>query len=116
MAKDEDTFDLSPDQHRVLDRILAGDNVFFTGPAGSGKSAVIRAFRRVVSSRFDDSKLKGEDELWLVENDCIEDRKVLSGVDTDCTRPRPWTLAITASTGKAARSVSLQCRTIGHER
>ena len=32
---------LSPDQTRVLQLVLEGKNVFFTGPAGSGKSLIL---------------------------------------------------------------------------
>jgi hypothetical protein len=59
---DSDTFELSPAQQRVLDRILAGDNIFFTGPAGTGKSAVIRALTKVVFEKFDQSKTDGTDQ------------------------------------------------------
>lgn len=33
---------LSPEQKNVLDLVLAGRNVFFTGPAGSGKSLILK--------------------------------------------------------------------------
>lgn len=32
---------LTPDQDRVLQLVLGGENVFFTGPAGSGKSLIL---------------------------------------------------------------------------
>ena len=32
---------LTPDQDRVLQMVLGGDNVFFTGPAGTGKSLIL---------------------------------------------------------------------------
>jgi len=32
---------LSPDQDRILQKILEGKNTFFTGPAGSGKSLIV---------------------------------------------------------------------------
>ena len=33
--------DLTPEQNLVLERVLSGENVFFTGPAGSGKSLIL---------------------------------------------------------------------------
>lgn len=52
---DEDTPPLSPQQQEVLDRIVKGENIFFTGAAGTGKShlfrAVIHALRRTVGKR-----------------------------------------------------------------
>jgi hypothetical protein len=35
---------LDEDQQRVVDAILAGRNVFYTGSAGCGKSTILRAF------------------------------------------------------------------------
>ena len=35
---------LNVEQQNALERMLAGDNVFLTGPAGTGKTAVIRMF------------------------------------------------------------------------
>jgi hypothetical protein len=58
--------------HTAVDRRLADDKVFFTGPAGTEKSVVIRALRRVVYSKLEKSKANGEDQVWLHENDCVE--------------------------------------------
>ena len=39
----EELASLSPQQKEVLDRILRGENIFFTGAAGTGKSHLFRA-------------------------------------------------------------------------
>lgn len=39
------SIDLSPEQERVLNLVLEGKNVFFTGPAGSGKTLVLQHIR-----------------------------------------------------------------------
>ncbi|MFN7454888.1 MAG: DEAD/DEAH box helicase [Pseudobdellovibrionaceae bacterium] len=44
MAKDKNTFSLSPEQQTALEVLQSGENVFLTGGAGSGKSHLIRAF------------------------------------------------------------------------
>ncbi|OAA59814.1 ATP-dependent DNA helicase pif1 [Niveomyces insectorum RCEF 264] len=37
---------LTDEQQRVVDLVVSGHNVFYTGPAGCGKSTVLRAFTR----------------------------------------------------------------------
>lgn len=41
---------LSPQQQEVLDRILRGENIFFTGAAGTGKSHLFRAIIKALRS------------------------------------------------------------------
>lgn len=38
--------ELSPEQQEVLDKVMRGENVFFTGSAGTGKSVVLREIIR----------------------------------------------------------------------
>ena len=42
---------LSPEQQAVLQRVMAGENVFFTGSAGTGKSVLLREIIRVCGGR-----------------------------------------------------------------
>ncbi len=42
---------LSPEQQNVVDLILAGHNVFYTGSAGCGKSTILKAFVKQLEER-----------------------------------------------------------------
>lgn len=42
---------LSPEQQKVVDLILAGHNVFYTGSAGCGKSTILKAFVKQLTNR-----------------------------------------------------------------
>lgn len=44
----QSTLSLTPEQQKVIDAILAGRNVFFTGSAGTGKSALLRELKRIL--------------------------------------------------------------------
>ena len=46
VALEAPAFDLSPDQKYVLDKVKAGQSVFFTGAAGTGKSVLLREIIR----------------------------------------------------------------------
>ena len=54
---DDDT-SLSPEQQEVVSAILAGQSVFFTGPAGTGKSRILKRLteeleeRKMISSTY----------------------------------------------------------------
>ena len=37
---------LDPEQQHVIELIMEGHNVFYTGPAGCGKSAILTVFKR----------------------------------------------------------------------
>lgn len=47
IAKVQDPI-LSAQQQDIVDRVLAGENIFFTGSAGTGKSVVLRAIIRAL--------------------------------------------------------------------
>ena len=48
---------LSPDQTRVLQLVLEGKNVFFTGPAGSGKSLILEHVKYHLSKQKKDYRI-----------------------------------------------------------
>ena len=42
---------LSPEQQKVVDLIVEGHNVFYTGSAGCGKSTILKAFVKILKAR-----------------------------------------------------------------
>ncbi|KAF6053096.1 PIF1-like helicase family protein [Candida parapsilosis] len=46
---------LSTEQKSVIDSVLAGCNVFYTGSAGTGKSVVLRELVRILKSKYGDN-------------------------------------------------------------
>lgn len=92
---------LSSEQLKVLDLVKSGQNVFFTGSAGVGKSLLLRHIIQSIREAQELSVISGEDEKWMMETN--------GGMsDFDITRSRPHSLGITASTGLAAMCV-LDC-------
>lgn len=69
---------LSFQQGQILDRIMAGESFFFTGPAGTGKSVLFRAIVKAFAEKS--KKLEARQRVG----------------------PLPFELGITASTGMAA--------------
>ncbi|KAL1670800.1 hypothetical protein GGF50DRAFT_93791, partial [Schizophyllum commune] len=59
--------ELSPEQRLVLDMVKTGKNVFFTGPAGTGKSVLLREIIKVFKDRKLEMIQQGADK-----NDPIE--------------------------------------------
>jgi ATP-dependent DNA helicase PIF1 len=51
----DDLDDLDDDQRGVLDRVLAGHNVFFTGSAGTGKTHLLTRIVRALQARHGDA-------------------------------------------------------------
>lgn len=87
--------DLSPQQQDVLRRVLDGENLFITGPAGSGKSVLLRAIVRAFRQREEAS---GEALPELPAS-----APPPGGKKAEVRKRRPFSmLAVTASTGKAA--------------
>ena len=48
---DDAELTLMPEQQRVIDKVMSGENVFFTGSAGTGKSTIMRHLIRVLKSK-----------------------------------------------------------------
>jgi ATP-dependent DNA helicase PIF1 len=69
--------ELSPQQADILAKIMRGENFFFTGSAGTGKSVLLRAI--ILAFKKKRAELKNKPNTGVI----------------------PWELAITASTGMA---------------
>ena len=90
--------ELSRQQAEVLRRIINGDNFFFTGSAGTGKSVLLRAIIQKFKDRY--AEASGD----------LEDRRAAwrmgKGPDPDmvpgASRIQRGKVGITASTGAAA--------------
>lgn len=87
---------LTPEQAQILDRIILGESIFFTGPAGTGKSVLLRA---IISAFKDRQSGEGEEEVRRREQMAGQ---ILSGRQYEGVRQKGWNLAVTASTGMAA--------------
>ncbi|WVQ73833.1 hypothetical protein IAR50_003414 [Cryptococcus sp. DSM 104548] len=87
---------LSPQQSKILDMIMQGENVFFTGSAGTGKSVLLRAIIKMFREKEQQVEAKiasqGLSELLGDPN--------APGIDSS-----RWKLAVTASTGMAGVNV-----------
>ena len=47
----DETHELNDDQQRVMDLVMGGSNVFFTGSAGTGKSYLIKRLFTALSKK-----------------------------------------------------------------
>ncbi|WVQ78705.1 hypothetical protein IAT38_000792 [Cryptococcus sp. DSM 104549] len=83
---------LSTQQSQILKRIIDGENFFFTGSAGTGKSVLLRAIIQAFNQRAGRGREQDYDELW-------EQERVHEWV------PDRWELAVTASTGMAGVNI-----------
>lgn len=91
--------ELSAQQSAILEKILKGENYFFTGSAGTGKSVLLRAIIRAFREREIEGK---KDENGTFEKKWQE--YVRSGGKTEYPKQnlsRRWDLGVTASTGMA---------------
>ncbi|ODN80748.1 hypothetical protein L202_02904 [Cryptococcus amylolentus CBS 6039] len=87
---------LSPQQSKILHMIMGGENVFFTGSAGTGKSVLLRAIIKMFREKEKevDSKIASQGLSELLEN-----------LNAPGMVPSRWKLAVTASTGMAGVNV-----------
>lgn len=51
VVADEEDLQLGDEQKHVLERALAGESIFFTGPAGVGKSELLKAIIRAMRTK-----------------------------------------------------------------
>ena len=96
---------LSPSQLEILDRIVKGENFFFTGSAGTGKSVLLRAIISEFKQReYAERQAEEEKRKEMVERYMSGQMAGLSGDDVDgmSQGASRWNLAVTASTGMAA--------------
>jgi ATP-dependent DNA helicase PIF1 len=95
-AKDPE---LSQQQSDILKRILDGENFFFTGSAGTGKSVLLRAIIRGFRER---GLEEAQNAPQLMEKKwqeyMLSDRKTAPPTANQVQR---WKLGVTASTGMA---------------
>ncbi|WWC93163.1 uncharacterized protein L201_008131 [Kwoniella dendrophila CBS 6074] len=88
---------LSSQQQEILRRIMNGENFFFTGSAGTGKSVLLRAIIKAFKER-DEAEVIGDEDEW---------RKYLSGQNQSKKKSevKRWKLGVTASTGMAGVNI-----------
>lgn len=92
---------LTAQQSQILDKILAGENFFFTGSAGTGKSvllrAIIKAFRQREQEAKQDANIRENEHVQAyLRGDAVSD------MSRSNDRVERWKLGVTASTGMAA--------------
>lgn len=89
---------LSPQQQTILEKILNGENYFFTGSAGTGKSVLLRAIIKAFKDRR---------AAEIAESHANMERKWQDYLTLGLTGTAPspgakrWNLGVTASTGMA---------------
>jgi Cdc6-like AAA superfamily ATPase len=93
---------LSEQQNRILQKILAGDNFFFTGSAGTGKSVLLRAIIKAFGEKAISERLKVVHDIDVYMGGNVAEVAAGWGIDK---RVQRWKLGITASTGMAAMYV-----------
>jgi Cdc6-like AAA superfamily ATPase len=86
---------LSPQQSEILKRILEGENYFFTGAAGTGKSVLLRA---IIKAFREKEKEDQRNAPGLIEK--LWQEYIQTGGKSKAPVSR-WKLGITASTGMA---------------
>ena len=90
---------LSTQQSLILERILNGENFFFTGSAGTGKSVLLRAIIKAFRERKEKNAPEKQKNEYDVEQAYLRRPADMEEVEKESER---WLLGITASTGMAA--------------
>ena len=114
LSADLNVIELSKSQRQALEAVRSGKNVFIQGPAGTGKSLMLRAVER----------------LWRDESEALNAAAEVAESETACSgagagasgrkRPRPRArsaaapahYSVTATTGIAAVNLGLGARTL----
>jgi DNA replication protein DnaC len=96
---ESDEPELSPQQQLILERILKGENYFFTGSAGTGKSVLLRAIIKAFKEKSTSGRTQDNQEFEKRWQEYIK-----SGGKTEYPKQnlvQRWQLGVTASTGMA---------------
>ncbi|KAK4687337.1 ATP-dependent DNA helicase PIF1, partial [Tremellales sp. Uapishka_1] len=93
---------LSEQQALILSRILQGENFFFTGSAGTGKSVLLRAIIRAFKEKAGTEEEKRDGDPLAILNRTGKDKEL--GDSTEDGHQR-WNLGVTASTGMAGVNI-----------
>ncbi|WVF68806.1 hypothetical protein IAT40_003579 [Kwoniella sp. CBS 6097] len=92
---------LSSQQEEIIKRILDGENYFFTGSAGTGKSVLLRAIIKAFQERDREQRMSGMDHGWVD----VLDWKNGAGKRKGENKVKKWKLGVTASTGMAGVNI-----------
>jgi Cdc6-like AAA superfamily ATPase len=90
---------LSPQQSEILKRIIDGENYFFTGSAGTGKSVLLRAIIKAFREREQEDLRNAPGLIEKLWQEYISSGGKSKAPGTE--KVSRWKLGITASTGMA---------------
>ncbi|OCF40183.1 hypothetical protein I317_06007 [Kwoniella heveanensis CBS 569] len=92
---------LSSQQQEILKRVLDGENYFFTGSAGTGKSVLLRAIINAFQERDREERMGTMQQGWVD----VLDWKNGAGKRKGQGEVKRWKLGVTASTGMAGVNI-----------